>query len=319
MRRIAITGSSGYVGGCLLRHLRERYPDAEILGLDVVAPRDPAGHEFLKLDMRNAAFADALRKFAPDTLIHMAFVVPPMHNEARMHDINLCGSRNVLAAAADIRPERLMICSSATALGARADNPVPMDDHRPIRADIDFRYAADKVELETITAAYAAAHPESRVSWVRPCVVAGPHCDNYLSRLLLECPIVAKLDGVDSPLQLVHEDDVSAACRLILERGGTGPFNICPVDALPLSAIAERTKRWQVSLNFRLAKFLAGVGWWSYFPLHEYPPNFLDFVRYPWVAAPNRLRDEIGFTLQYTTDSTLDVMVALHQARRRKT
>ena len=318
MRRIAITGSSGYVGGCLLRHLREHYPDADILGLDIVDPSNPAAHEFLKLDMRDAAFADALRKFAPDTLIHMAFVVPPMHNEVRMHDINLRGSRNVLAAAADIRPKRLMICSSATALGARPDNPVPMDDRLPIRADIGFRYAADKVELETITASYAAAHPDTCVSWVRPCVVAGPNCDNYLSRLLLECPIVAKLDGADTPLQLVHEDDVSAACRMILERGATGPFNICPVDALPLSVIAERTRRRQMSLNFRLAKFLAGLGWWSYFPLHEYPPNFLDFVRYPWVAAPNRLRDELGFAFQYTTDSTLDVMVALHQARRRK-
>ena len=75
--------------------------------------------------------------------------------------------------------------------------------------------------------------------------------------------------------------------------------------------------RKALSLNGDLA--LAGVASLSYFPLHAYPPNFLVFVRSPPVADPTRLCNELGFTLQYTTDSTLDVMVALHQARRRKT
>ena len=316
MQRIAVTGSSGYVGGGLLRLLRERYPAAEILGLDVVRPRDPSGHEFALLDMRRPEFAERLIAFRPDTLIHMAFVVPPRRNERKMHETNIGGSRNVLAAAAAIRPQRLMICSSATALGARADNPVPMDDRSPLRNDIRFSYAAHKIELEALTAQYAAEHSETLVSWVRPCVVLGPNADNYLSRMLLNCPWVVRLDGFDSPLQFVHEDDVSAACCAILERGATGPFNITPVDSLPLSEIAKRTNRWNWSLGLRTARVLTWLAWQSRFPLHEYPPTFLDYIRYPWVAAPNRLRNELGFEFRHSTSSTLDLV--LEHTRRRK-
>ena len=67
MKRIAITGSSGYLGSCLIRHLAEREPEVRILGLDIVPPKDPGGHEFVKVDMCSSEFAAALKSFQPDT------------------------------------------------------------------------------------------------------------------------------------------------------------------------------------------------------------------------------------------------------------
>jgi nucleoside-diphosphate-sugar epimerase len=37
MKRIAITGSSGYLGSCSIRYLAQHDPEARILGLDIVA------------------------------------------------------------------------------------------------------------------------------------------------------------------------------------------------------------------------------------------------------------------------------------------
>lgn len=317
MQRIVITGSSGYLGGCLRRYLREKYPAAALLGIDIVPPRDPEGHDFLQLDMGDASLTQRLQDFAPDTIVHHGFVVPPMHNEQKMRQINVAGSENVMAAAAACRVKRLCIASSATAFGAWPDNPVPLDDRDPVRARTEFSYAHHKADLERAVAEFAAKHPEIAVSWIRPCIVAGPNMRNYLQRLLFSSPILAALDGVDSPLQLVHEDDVSAATHEILVRGATGPFNLAPDDTITQGEVATATKRWLLKLPFGVAKALTWLAWWSYFPLHEYPPGFLYFVRYPWVAAPHRLTRELGYQFQYSSRATLDVMLAL-QAQRRK-
>jgi len=155
MKRIAITGSSGYLGSSLIRYFAAHEPEVKILGLDIVPPSDPGGHEFLQLDMCRPELATALKIFQPDTVVHMAFIVPPMHDERKMRAINLEGSHNVLEAAAAAGVERLLVTSSATALGARPDNPVPLDDFWPGRAGPEFSYAAHKVELEAMLVQFA--------------------------------------------------------------------------------------------------------------------------------------------------------------------
>jgi UDP-glucose 4-epimerase len=316
MKRIAITGSSGYLGSCLIRYLARREPGIRILGLDVVSPADAAGHEYVRLDIGSRELAPALQGFQPDTVVHMGFVVRPMHNEREMRRINVEGSRNVLAATAAAGAERLLVTSSSTVFGARPDNPVPLDDAWPGRAGGAFRYAADKVELEAMLAAFAGEHREIRVSCVRPCVVGGPHMDNYLRRHLFRMPVILLLDGVDSALQLVHEDDVSAAIYEILAQGGSGSYNLAAADTFRLSELAELTGRRWLRAPFWLGRVLAWLAWTTRFPPHEYPPSFLDYVRYPWIAAPNRLTRELGFRFRYSTQETLRMMIDQERSRK---
>ncbi|MGA2061800.1 MAG: NAD-dependent epimerase/dehydratase family protein [Thermoguttaceae bacterium] len=304
MKRIAITGSSGYLGSSLIRYFAAHEPELKILGLDVVPPRDPGGHEFLQLDMRRPELVEALKIFQPDTVVHMAFVVPPMHDEREMHAINFEGSRNVLEASAAAGAERLLATSSATALGAWPDNPVPLDDSWPGRAGPHFSYAAHKVELEAMLLRFAEEHPQITVSCVRPCIVGGPRMDNYLRHLLFEMPIIVLLDGIDSAIQLVHEDDVSAAIHRILVRQGTGVYNLAPPDILSLTELGELTGRRRMSAPFWLGRLLAWMAWKSHFPPHKYPPGFLYFLRYPWLVASNRLVHELGFQFQHSSRET---------------
>lgn len=319
MQRIAITGSSGYLGGCLRRYLRRLDPDVALLGLDRNEPVDPGGHQFVKVDMTDAAaVTDALQKFQPDTLVHHAFQVLPMHNETKMRHNNVDGSRNVIEAAAKVGVKRLCVASSATAFGGLPDNPVPLDDRDPIRATADFRYAHDKVELETFLGDFAAQHPEITVSWIRPCIVGGPHWRNYLERALFKAPWMAALDNVDTPIQLVHEEDVSAATHAILTRNVTGPFNVVPVDSMSQVEMARLLHKPVLRISLSLARKLVWLAWWSYWPFHEYPAGMLNFIRYSWVAAPNRLRNELGFEFKHTTRDVFDEMVELTERRKRR-
>jgi UDP-glucose 4-epimerase len=318
MKRIAITGSSGYLGSGLIRYLAANAPDVRILGFDIVPPRDPAGHDFLQIDICDPGFAAALEDFQPDTVVHAAFIVPPMHNERKMRRINVDGSRAVLAATAAAGAERLLVTSSATVFGARPDNPPLIDESFPGRAGPEFAYAAHKVELEEMTVRFAKEHPDIAVSWLRPCIVAGPRVDNYLRELLIDMPIIVLLDRVDSTVQLVHEDDVSEAIYRILVHHGTGAYNIAAPDTLTLTDLSELSGRPRMNAPFWLGRFLAWVAWKTHFPPHKYPPGFLYFLRYPWLVSSNRLASELGFQFRHSTRETYIEMLEVAEKSRKK-
>jgi UDP-glucose 4-epimerase len=222
-----------------------------------------------------------------------------------MREINVEGSRNLLRAASVVRPRRLLLVSSATAYGAWPDNPVPLDESAPLRARHEFRYAADKVEVEQLLRSFAVEHAEIAVSCVRPTLIGGPRMDNYLRRFIFGMPFLVRIDGCDTPLQFVHEEDVAAAIYEILHADGRGAYNLAPPDWLTISDIAEATDRRVFNLPFWLVYAAHWLAWTSRLPIHESPASFLYFVRYPWVAAPQRLTRELGYQFQFSSRDTL--------------
>ncbi|MEQ8789131.1 MAG: NAD-dependent epimerase/dehydratase family protein [Pirellulaceae bacterium] len=310
-----ITGSSGYVGGKLVEYYRSRQGDLRILGIDIEPPpsEESTPHEFRQLDVQSEQLSDVLEQFAPDTIVHSAFVVPPMHDERRMREINVEGFRNLLQAVDRCQPERFLFVSSTTAYGALADNPIPLDESMPVRASA-FRYAMDKVEDERLLGEFAQQHGEMAVSWVRPAIVGGPKMDNYLYRFIFGLPVLVLSDGYDTPLQFVHEDDVSAGIDAVLQANGRGAYNLAPDSASPLSEIAEATGRRCFSLPFWFVKFLHGLAWKVRLPIHESPGDFLYYARYPWVVAPRRLEQELDFRFQYSSNETVEAVVEYRTA-----
>lgn len=206
MKRIAITGSSGYYGRKLIEFVRRQAPQTRILGCDVAPPRDAPPDEFARLDVRDPGVFRALEAFAADTIIHLAFVVNPIHDEREMRSINVDGTANVFRAVRHLRSARFLMSSSATVYGSFPDNPVPADENWKIRARPNYRYAMDKTDIEHQIADLARDLPETAVSWTRPAIIYGPGVNNYLSRFLLQLPLIVLMDGSDTPLQFVHED-----------------------------------------------------------------------------------------------------------------
>jgi UDP-glucose 4-epimerase len=303
MKRLAITGSSGYLGGKLVEYFRGQ--GVTVLGIDVQQPGDSVPDEFLEADVRDTSWSGALASFEPDTVIHSAFVFQPIRDLKRMRQINVGGTQNVLEMVRQVAPARFMLVSSATAFGAWPDNPVPLAEDWPLRPRHEFQYAADKTEVELLIAAFAKQHTEICVSWVRPSIVGGPRMDNYLERFIFGMPFLARLDGFDTPLQFVHEDDVVLAIDSILAADGRGAYNLGPPDWTCVSEVARETNRRALWIPFWLARFSAWLAWSVRLWIHETPAGFLYFARYPWVVAPQRLADEIGYQFRYTSTETL--------------
>jgi UDP-glucose 4-epimerase len=182
--RYVITGGSGYIGGRLTELLAAREDTERIVDLDVRPPDVPwPKTEYVRGDVRDrAAMRELLERERPDALLHLAFLLDPIHDEARMYDIDVNGTQAVLEAASDAGVEQVLVTSSASAYGAFPDNPVPIAEDHPVRGQPDFSYARHKAESDRICQLWAAAHPDRVMTIVRPTIVFGPNVDNFLSR-----------------------------------------------------------------------------------------------------------------------------------------
>lgn len=310
MQRIAITGSSGYLGTRLVEFARRKYSGTKILGLDVKHPVGTPPDEFHSIDIRSPELAKILSQFLPDTVIHSAFSFQPSHNDELMRSVNIDGCRNLLESVAQSMPACVHFLSSATAFGAWPDNPLPIPEDRPVKGRPEFRYAADKADIENILAEFAGKHSEIALSWTRPAIIVGPHMDNYLERFIFGMPFLIKIDDYDMPLQFVHEDDVTASLFTILEHRARGGFNVGPDDWITISEIAHATRRRTISIPFWVSHGLSWAAWKLRLWYHEFPPGFLYFGRFPWVVQSTRLQTELGYQFQYTCHEAMQAFLA---------
>ncbi len=310
--RYVVTGGSGYIGSRLIERLVEREDTERVAIADIRPPRSFRPKvEFTKLDVRDAAGARALlERERPDALVHLAFVLNPMHDEDAMYEIDVGGTQNVLAAASAAGVGQVLVTSSATAYGAFPDNPVPIDEEQPVRGVPDFEYARDKSECDRLCQLWALQHPDRVMTIVRPCIVFGPNVDNYIVRTWVKQPFFADFAGPDQPVQFVHEADVVDALIRLLEGRHAGAFNLAGDGTMTWRECADLigTPRRRVpeKLFWRFGQLM-----WR---LHaaETPPGNLHFVIHPWVVSTDRLKEATGWSPRHTSRETFEITMRAH-------
>src|SRR4051794_15221242 len=226
--RYLITGGSGYIGSRLVERLAAAEGTERILICDVRPPRVFRPRTaFAQLDVRAAGgVASVIASERPDVVIHLAFILNPMHDEAAMYSIDVGGTHNVLEACSASGVGQVLVTSSSTAYGAFPDNPVPLTEEHPVRGVASFEYARDKAESDRLCQLWGLRHPDRVMTIVRPCIVFGPSVDNYLLRLWTKQPFQADFGLPDPGIQFVHEDDVVSAVLALLDGRHAGAFNV---------------------------------------------------------------------------------------------
>jgi UDP-glucose 4-epimerase len=312
--RYLITGGSGYIGSRLIEILGEREATEGIVNVDVRPPAGPRPkEEFVRGDVRDrAAMERLLERAQADALVHLAFVLNPIRDEARMYDIDVNGTDAVLRAAAGAGTEQVLVASSATAYGAFPDNPKPIAEDWPVRGQPDFSYARHKAEADRVCQLWAATHPDRVMTIVRPCIVFGPNVDNYISRTWQNSAFLPIIDGVDEEYQLVHEDDVVAAMIGLIDAKAAGAFNVAGDGTLTWGQSAEMIGRKTRVMSMRAVRRIYGTAWSLRVPRVEAPPGNLNFIRYPWVVSNEKLKATIGWE---PSASTREVFVETMYAK----
>jgi UDP-glucose 4-epimerase len=310
--RYVITGGSGYIGSRLVERLVERDDTERVTIADVRPPRSfrPKA-EYQRLDVRDAAGArQLLERERPDALVHLAFILNPMHDEDAMYDIDVGGTHNVLEAAAAAGTEHVLVTSSTTAYGAFPDNPMPIEEDWPVRGVPDFEYARDKAESDRLCQLWALKHPDRKMTIVRPCIVFGPNVDNFIVRLWTKAPFQADLGGMDQATQFVHEDDLVDAIVTLLVGGHAGAFNVAGDGTMTYrecaATIGLKTRR----MPLPLARRLAALTW--RLRMSETPPGQIHFALYPWVASNEKLKRETDWRPRHTSRETFEETMRAH-------
>ncbi len=306
--RVLITGSASHLARVLIPNLLASTGVDEIIGVDwrdsgLTLPRFTE----VQLDVRSPQLARIMTDI--DAVVHMAFIVMQQdlgencRDRELMRDINVRGSQNVIALAAQCGVKRLVHLSSAAVYALPTHTKRATESHARA-AQPRFAYGEDKVAVEDWLDRFESEHPDLGVVRLRPHVILGPQSQPFL-RALMRYPFYPLLPDPQPVTQCVHEQDVAEAVRLALLGTACGAFNLACADSASIRTM-QRHAHW---LPLPLPRMLAGALFklgWRWFDWGT-DPVWLDAVGYSLALDTARARRELGWKPAYDSyKSVLD-------------
>jgi UDP-glucose 4-epimerase len=247
----------------------------------------------------------------PDAVVHLAYLLNPGRDRADARRVNVGGTESVLNASTRARVRHIVYLSSTSVYGARPDNPIPLTEDATPRPIPGFAYSEDKLASERLLGEYGRAHPACCVTVLRGCVVMGPGARNFISQALTK-PVMVGVLGADPPMQFFHEDDLVNLLLHVIRRPKAGTYNFGGEGTVRYSEMLRMARRPAVWLPAWLLYPLV-QGLWRLRIQNDAPACGLDFIRYPWVASTERLREGLGFVPKYTSGQALEAWVVRRQ------
>jgi nucleoside-diphosphate-sugar epimerase len=306
---IAITGVGGLLGRRLVAAFETRPEVGRIVGIDVRRPLGVTSGKlvFRNADVRDPGIEEALR--GADVVVHLAFQMDPIHDEALMRAVNVDGTRNVFEAARAAGVDHVVYTSSVVAYGAHPDNDLPLTEDSPLRGTADLNYSEHKRDVERWLWPWLETVDDLAVTVLRPAVVLGPGIENFISRTF-EAPRVPLVKGHKPPLQFVHIDDVVSALLHVIDHRLTGPYNVCAEGWLSLDEVTAILGRHTFAIPEEVA-FSTTERLWK-LGLGEQPPGLVHHLMHPWVMTPAKLM-ATGWEPRHSNRDALDEAAREHR------
>jgi UDP-glucose 4-epimerase len=304
--RVLVTGLSTYWGGRVAQALEQR-PDVDVIvGLDSRDPRVPLERtEFVRADSSYSILARIVRATQIDTVLHTHLIVDSTRTSSRrLHEINVIGTMNLLAAAgAPGSPVRkVVVKSSSLVYGSNYLDPnifrEDMQRTRPPRTGVE----RSLLEAEAFLRDFAEDNPHIAVTLLRFANVLGNDIDTALSHVLKR-RVLPEILGFDPMVQFVHADDVVGALMYATTRDVPGIFNVAGDGNLPWSEVCAILRRRRLALPPVLTAWAAEpmriLGRW------DLPHETLMMLRYGRTIDNSRFK-RAGFRYEHTSAGTVE-------------
>jgi len=291
MNRVAVTGSTGFIGGNLVRKLLESGEKVRLLIRDTsrIQPLRDLPVEYSQADLLDKS---SLIRGLKDCsrLYHLAAYAKNWAPDKEVFlRINLEGLRNILEASIEEGLKKVVYVSSSVVNGPSRDGPVSEKtsrDHIPYFTD----YEESKARAEKIIPEYLAKNLE--VTIARPTRVFGPgklNEANSVTRIIkyyLKLRLCPLLDRGQQVGNYVYVDDVVEGLRLLMERGRNGEAYILGGENISLAGFYDLLeavsgiKAIRMKIPVSLAKAVANLESWKAENFKIYP-----FITKGWVMT----------------------------------
>jgi nucleoside-diphosphate-sugar epimerase len=302
---VVVTGAATGLGRLFVERLAMRDDLDGLVGLDTATARVD-GVVWRTLDVRDPLLATRLA--GATTVVHLATSYDVTEPASARRALNLRGTAQVLACAREAGARRVVLVTSSDVYGVHPDNPVPLPDDWPLKAEPDDEtLVGDHVEVERL--ADHARRAGLEVTVLRPATLVGL-AEVYDGQVLrqLGAPRLLALRGIEPMWQLCHVDDLLAALELAALGLVQGGLAVACEGALAQLLVEQATGRRRLELPAAVAlstaERLHRVG------VTTSSARELDHLLGPLVVASDGLR-AAGWKPQWSNDDALHAHLAL--------
>jgi len=306
--KLLITGSSGYIGSILSNFFGKK--GIPIVGVDIDKSERSVSknYTFYKCSILNEKKLEQIfEREEPTHVIHLAYILKPLHNTKIEDEVDLTGSQNVLRIS-NTTPsvKKFILFSSVSAYGARKENRLWIrEDH--MLAPGNYRYAVNKKKIENHCNNFTKRN-DLKIIILRVCIVVRSSCNKKKGAIttILKSPFLIKKVKT-SKLQLIHEKDLNALMDMIVrDENIEGTFNMAPDTFSSVVELFPNKKYLPIPIWFvKTVIFLL----WS-LRIVNFNSSGLEYCINDIIVDPSKLINRYGYEFQYTTLTVFNEMLS---------
>ncbi len=313
--RIVVTGATGNIGTSVLKSLAGEPGVERVIGIGRRLPSESiAKAEFAARDVAKDELLDVFA--GADAVVHLAWLLQPRREEARLESVNVGGSARVFDAVVRAGVPQLVVASS---VGAYSPGPKDrrVEESWPTCGIASSLYSRQKAKVERALDRLEGAHPELRVARLRPALVFKREASSeirrlFLGRLLplsvLRIPALRLVPNMPRfRFQAVHSLDVGEAFRSAVVRRAHGAYNIAAEPVLDARQIADALGAKSVRVPRLVFRGAAAAGY--HLRLQPTDPGWVDLALQVPLMSTERAARELGWSARRTSTEALAELV----------
>jgi dihydroflavonol-4-reductase len=306
--RAFVTGGTGFIGGHVVRKLRERGDEvvALVRSPDKAKDLEDLGVELVEGDLSSE---EAIRRGAEgaDSVFHIGAIYKVGIKKSEGEDLwdaNVRGTERVLDAAYDAGAKRIVYVSTVNVFG-NTDGEVVDESYRRDEADgflsvyDETKYKAHQVAEDRIGKGYP-------VVMVQPGGVYGPNDHSEVGNMIDQAArgkLPAKMFP-ETGFMMVHVEDVADGILLAHDKGQIGESYVLAGEQVRMGEIVDRAaetagrKPPRMTMPNAVMKLSAPLGP-VIGPVMGFPPNLRELISasagVTYWAKDDKARRELGF------------------------
>ncbi|MCL4468566.1 MAG: NAD-dependent epimerase/dehydratase family protein [Deltaproteobacteria bacterium] len=301
--KVGITGISGYLGTLLTKSLVHSDAVESITGIDLKEPLfQHKKLAFVRCDVRDSALGNALK--GCDTIVHLTFIVQEIKDKKLTYDINLNGTKNLLASCEENKPGKLVIASSVAAYGC-VDRDYTITEDSPLQGNKASYYSDTKRIVEGMLDEFERKNPTMILTRMRPSIFCGKNVNNFFADVV-KFPVITYVRGNTYGLPLVYEGDVSSAFYTAIIEDHPGAFNI-HTGALTIKRMSEILDKKAIGIPYRIAKVLADLNF--KLGIMSFSSHWVELGRYPMNISNAKAEKDLHWRPTKTAEEAFIEMV----------